>query len=217
MDGAVIVGSVDGHRLWGKELGVELKYIEWSPDSKMIIFVTLDSEIWIYDSLGTRLRSLPLNDELVNDSTIVGINWHHTSDKPSEIRNLQKSLNFCVCFDNGTVLLFRGENDSNPVLIQTNMTITCCSWNNQGDMIAVGGQQFTTLSTGASSDEKLKQNTNNPSNLIKFYENINGDYLRSMKIPGDKLYFQYIFTFYGVVLPKFGFTRRETRISLLGS
>ena len=31
-DGAVIVGSVEGNRLWGKELDHEISKIEWSPD-----------------------------------------------------------------------------------------------------------------------------------------------------------------------------------------
>lgn len=32
-DGAVIVGSEDGHRIWGKELTkVILHHVEWSPD-----------------------------------------------------------------------------------------------------------------------------------------------------------------------------------------
>lgn len=31
-DGAVIVGSVEGNRLWGKELEHEISKIEWSPD-----------------------------------------------------------------------------------------------------------------------------------------------------------------------------------------
>jgi hypothetical protein len=29
--GAVIVGSVDGNRLWGKELKMQLQFCEWSP------------------------------------------------------------------------------------------------------------------------------------------------------------------------------------------
>lgn len=39
-DGAVIVGSVDGNRLWGKELGISLSLVEWSPDGRMILFCT---------------------------------------------------------------------------------------------------------------------------------------------------------------------------------
>ena len=37
-DGAVIVGSVDGNRLWGKELGMPLEMLEWSPNSQNIHF-----------------------------------------------------------------------------------------------------------------------------------------------------------------------------------
>ncbi|CAN0226644.1 unnamed protein product, partial [Discosporangium mesarthrocarpum] len=33
-DGAVIVGSVDGNRLWGKELEIGLQNVEWSPDGR---------------------------------------------------------------------------------------------------------------------------------------------------------------------------------------
>lgn len=33
-DGAVIVGSVDGNRLWGKELETGLQNVEWSPDGR---------------------------------------------------------------------------------------------------------------------------------------------------------------------------------------
>ena len=39
-DGAVIVGSVDGNRLWGKELGLTLCLVEWSPDGRLILFCT---------------------------------------------------------------------------------------------------------------------------------------------------------------------------------
>jgi len=34
-DGAVIVGSVDGNRIWGKEIkGAALAGVCWSPDSR---------------------------------------------------------------------------------------------------------------------------------------------------------------------------------------
>ncbi len=39
-DGAVIVGSVDGNRLWGKELNMTLALVEWSPDGRLILFCT---------------------------------------------------------------------------------------------------------------------------------------------------------------------------------
>jgi WD repeat-containing protein 35 len=59
-DGAVIVGSVDGNRLWGKELNMQLRYVEWSPDSRFILFVTVDAEVWIYDADGNKVRGFTL-------------------------------------------------------------------------------------------------------------------------------------------------------------
>lgn len=45
-DGAVIVGSVDGNRLWGKEMDLQLALVEWSPDGRLILFCTLQAS-WI--------------------------------------------------------------------------------------------------------------------------------------------------------------------------
>lgn len=59
-DGAVIVGSVDGNRLWGKELNMQLKFVEWSPDSRFILFVTMDAEVWIFDADGGKVRAFTL-------------------------------------------------------------------------------------------------------------------------------------------------------------
>lgn len=52
-DGAVIVGSVDGNRLWGKDIDVELAFVEWSPDGRNILFGTNSGEVHIYDNQGT--------------------------------------------------------------------------------------------------------------------------------------------------------------------
>ena len=60
-DGAVIVGSVDGSRLWGKELNTSLHKVEWSPGSRLILFVTADGDILIYDSDGTKLKNMNLS------------------------------------------------------------------------------------------------------------------------------------------------------------
>lgn len=52
--GAVIVGTVQGGRIWGKELkGLALTHVQWSPDSKVILFGHNKGEVQIYDSHGT--------------------------------------------------------------------------------------------------------------------------------------------------------------------
>lgn len=48
-DGAVIIGSVEGSRLWGRDYHFNLHFIEWSPDSKLLILGTTDGEVIIHD------------------------------------------------------------------------------------------------------------------------------------------------------------------------
>lgn len=51
--GAVIVGSVEGSRIWGKELKkLVLTGVQWSPDSKFILFTIKTGEVHLYDSDG---------------------------------------------------------------------------------------------------------------------------------------------------------------------
>ncbi len=54
-DGAVIVGSVEGNRLWGKELEYNLAKIEWSPDAKTILFGTVGGDVKVHDYVGNYL------------------------------------------------------------------------------------------------------------------------------------------------------------------
>jgi hypothetical protein len=59
-DGAVIVGSVDGNRLWGKDLSMQLSLLEWSPDGRFILFCNAASECHTYDSNGNAVAKVPL-------------------------------------------------------------------------------------------------------------------------------------------------------------
>jgi WD repeat-containing protein 35 len=59
-DGAVIVGSVEGNRLWGKELDHEISHIEWSPDCKLILFGTPKGNVVCHDYVGNFLFDVKL-------------------------------------------------------------------------------------------------------------------------------------------------------------
>ena len=54
-DGAVIVGSVAGHRLWGKDLEFNLSSVEWSPDGRTILFGTMKGSVHVFDYVGNYL------------------------------------------------------------------------------------------------------------------------------------------------------------------
>lgn len=58
-DGAVIVGSVDGNRIWGKELkGVQLAGVQWSPDAKLLLFCLQNGQVHLYDNQGNFVVSI---------------------------------------------------------------------------------------------------------------------------------------------------------------
>lgn len=59
-DGAVIVGSVDGNRLWGKDLNLQLSMLQWSPDGAYIVFATASGDCHTYDSSGNAVAKVQL-------------------------------------------------------------------------------------------------------------------------------------------------------------
>jgi len=59
-DGAVIIGSVEGNRLWGKDLPHTIKLVEWSPDGRMLLVGTDEGDINIYDETGNLLNEIKI-------------------------------------------------------------------------------------------------------------------------------------------------------------
>lgn len=53
-DGAIIVGSADGNRIWGKELkNTPLTGVQWSPDGRLLLFSIRSGEVHLYDNQGS--------------------------------------------------------------------------------------------------------------------------------------------------------------------
>lgn len=58
--GQVIVGSVDGNRLWSKEIGSHLAAVTWSTDSSLLLFGLTDGEVHAYDLGGNFVLKVPM-------------------------------------------------------------------------------------------------------------------------------------------------------------
>jgi WD repeat-containing protein 35 len=174
-DGAVIVGSVGGERLWGKELNLPLRFVEWSPDGKLILFVTLEAEVWVFDSEGSQLRSMTLaiQDPHKGDVPIAGIHWFSPPGGYSSARLKQPEMppTLCVALENGMIQLSRHDEDTNVVTIDTEMNITYVRWDNTGTILAVTGSQT------------IKDRT---VNMVRFFDS-QGQHLRNIRIPGESV------------------------------
>jgi WD repeat-containing protein 35 len=75
-DGAVIVGKVDGARLWGKELDLPLDKLTWSPSCQNILFTTRAGDVYVYDADGNQISKMELQSHAVRGpSNVAGISW----------------------------------------------------------------------------------------------------------------------------------------------
>lgn len=147
-DGNVILGSVEGSRLWGKELKHKLSLIEWSPDSKLMVFGTPDGEIRVYDSSGNPIHQLKIYclQKLVDPSKIftpnlklVALQWYEGSKMYTE--DTPPGLLFA--YECGRIQLMKSDKDDDPTLIETNLSLlTGVRWNPAGTIFAVSGNSF---------------------------------------------------------------------------
>ncbi|KAH0520873.1 WD repeat-containing protein 35 [Microtus ochrogaster] len=171
-DGAVIVGSVDGNRIWGKDLkGLQLCHVTWSADSKILLFGMANGEIHIYDNQGNFIMKMKLNC-LVNVTgaiSIAGIHWYHGTEGYVE----PDCPCLAICFDNGRCQIMRHENDQNPILIDTGMYVVGIQWNHIGSVLAVAGSQKV-----VTQDKDV--------NIVQFYTPF-GEHLGTLKVPGKQM------------------------------
>ena len=170
-DGAVIVGSVDGNRIWGKEIKLQLSSVEWSSDGKNILFGTTSGEVHVYDSQGNYCTKIVIHclTNVTGAARIVGVVWYHGKEGYVQ----QNCPVLAICFDNGRMQIMKNEMDDTPVLVDTGITVHGIEWNTTGSILAVSGSQRV-----AQQDREV--------NVVQFYSPF-GEHLRTLKVPGKEL------------------------------
>ncbi|EGD73851.1 WD repeat-containing protein 35 [Salpingoeca rosetta] len=171
-DGAVIVGGVDGNRLWGKELKTPLRQVEWSPNGKVILFGTGAGDVLIYDHKGNPISRIDLAclEGQTGDSKLVTMDWYDGNfgyvDEECPV--------LAICFQSGRMQLMRSESDTKPVLVDSMMEAVAARWNNNGTVLAVAGKQPTDDGSGRLTC------------AVQFYTPF-GEHLRTLKVPGNTI------------------------------
>ncbi|XP_075255210.1 WD repeat-containing protein 35-like [Convolutriloba macropyga] len=175
-DGGVIVGTVDGNRVWGKELKQSLTHVEWSPDSKHLLFAMASGEVHIYDAQGNFMSKVE-TDFFSPLGPVAALTWYNgNGGSPSESAN-----SLAICYQSGKCQIMKHHMDDEPFLIDTNMTIVCADWNHNGSCLAIAGKQTPNSAEG---DQKKAASAN--SNVIQFFSH-NGEHLRSLRVPGNSI------------------------------
>lgn len=169
-DGYMIVGAVDGTRLWDVKLEMIALKVQWSPDSKLILIAIKSSKptVLIFDDRGNRVHNFKVNLcalESSSVSLIVGLDWNSFY---SNIGHVTANANLIIALSNGRIQLMRNESDASPIVIDTEMSIYCTAWNHTGSIVAICGRNETN------------------GNLIKFLSP-SGYLLQTLRLPGKKL------------------------------
>ncbi|XP_069964881.1 WD repeat-containing protein 35 isoform X2 [Bactrocera oleae] len=169
-DGAIIVGSVDGNRIWGKELrNTHLTSVQWSPDNRLILFGLANGECHLYDNQGN--FAMKLNIQCVSLSPnrnfkISALCWY-SGRAPSNRPVL------AICFETCKLQIMRNESDDAPVIIDTGMRNIAAEWNQDGSVLSVCGML-------------IDYNTSKESNQVNFYSPF-GHLIRTLKVPGNEI------------------------------
>ncbi|KAJ7522936.1 hypothetical protein O6H91_18G031500 [Diphasiastrum complanatum] len=168
-DGQVILGNVDGKRLWGKDFKLQLSLIEWSPDGKLLLFCTREGRCLVYDHMGSYITQLAICfPDTGGNSVIIGIDWYNGSEGYIDA----SSPTLALGLQSGKLQLMKHELDEDPILVDTGMIATNIHWSPNGSALAVLGSNASMAGVVNS--------------IVQIYSHY-GVHLRSLHVPGGKL------------------------------
>lgn len=159
-DGAVIVGSVEGSRVWEVELNASIRCLAWTPNNNYIVFVKGDNTIIMYDKMGNHMKDIKCDVE----DDINHIHWQF-----SQRGNNDRPLLFMTRV-NGQITSTNIMKNSNKSLINSDLLGGISLWNPYGNILALCG----TRKSSSESDE-------NSTLIVQFY-NKDGSTMHEMTL-----------------------------------
>jgi WD repeat-containing protein 35 len=188
-DGHVILGTVDGSRLWSKDFDSRMSHVEWAPDGRWLLFASaVDGTVTVYTHQGARVGNLELHalrDVVAHGSgestsfvPVAALEWYDGAEGYSypDIPCL------AIAFENGRVQLMREADDPKPLILDTGLRITQAKWNTSGTMLAVAGAKSAPMPFGAGPGAPVAKETSE----VQFYTPF-GKYVTAMKVPGGNI------------------------------
>ena len=179
-DGQIVVGTVDGKRLWAKSMGISLQHLVWSPDGSNIVIVNTDGIISVFDMLGNGVKELDHDGA----SDIVDLCWHDCGS--SDRRN------FVVAHASGDLYFRHDLNNQGTSRIDSGIAIEACRWNKDGKILAVCGVL----------NEMDPIEPYEDTSVVNFY-NHDGTYLHSVKVPTSECLYDIVWDVSGKLLIAF--------------
>eukprot|EP01105_Mastigella_eilhardi_P009634 TRINITY_DN2268_c0_g1_i1.p1 TRINITY_DN2268_c0_g1~~TRINITY_DN2268_c0_g1_i1.p1 ORF type:complete len:779 (-),score=235.82 TRINITY_DN2268_c0_g1_i1:3400-5388(-) len=158
-DGMVIMGSVEGNRIWAKEFKSQLRLVQWPPDNSSLLLVTAAGDVQKYDPLGNPIGKVFLGGS--EGIPVVSMDWYDGAGGFVDVN----CPTFAVAFENGVVQILASDTDTKPVSIRSGVSGCRIKWNGTGTVLAVAGTY------------------KDSSCVVQFYSPY-GEQLRTLKVPG---------------------------------
>jgi len=170
-DGHVILGTVDGSRLWSRDVGQQLALVEWAPDGQWLLFGGEDGSVMVFNHAGTKIGAIELVAvaDVGTRVPLVSLEWYDGAE--GYVYPGIPSL--AIAFANGRVQIMREPHDPHPILVDTGLRLTNCKWNTSGTVLALGG-----VRAGGPGGKDVSE--------VQFYTPF-GRYITNMKVPGGAI------------------------------
>lgn len=134
-DGAVILGHVDGNRLWGKEVkNTNLDHVQWSPNDKLLLFATSKGCLQIFDESGMFVTNVEDYCHGAAEVRIASMDWYSGAiDRGTPC--------LAIAYNDGWLQISQDNRDTTPVKVKMDLKPLKILWNTNGAFLAISGYQ----------------------------------------------------------------------------